>query len=110
LVYLCHVDTEGVYDHHIEDFQEDVELCLEEAMDSYEVAIEHDSRKWNSKLKKSDVETISMKKRLKELRETAEVELLKQFEMDFKMQLLDLVTMQIGKRQKKILEPPVLVQ
>ena len=79
-------------------------------MDSYEVAIEHDSRKWNSKLKKSDVETISMKKRLKDLRETAEVELLKQFEMDFKMQLLDLVTMQIGKRQKKILEPPVLVQ
>jgi len=117
---LHHVDVDqvldnieqGLYDNHLEDFQEDLEICLEDAMDQYEVVLEHENTKWKNNKKNGSnsdsagTSTTSNTKnekkcRREELRMFAGGQLLRQFETDFKMHVLDQVVFEIGQDQPK---------
>jgi hypothetical protein len=88
---------EGVYDDHLDDFQEDIELCFEDAIAKYEKLLEAKNRKWERKGKDNgSSHTLQVHK---DLRLLAGEELMKQLETDFKMQLLDRFCEQVTKHQ-----------
>ncbi|CAB9496108.1 expressed unknown protein [Seminavis robusta] len=93
----------GVYDNRLDDFLEDIELCLEDSIDKYETFLEHEARKWYSKHK--DDGSVHTQQRHKELRLLAGDELMKQLETDFKMQLLDHFCDQISRQKQQQKKP-----
>lgn len=96
---LDNIDS-GVYDDNLGDFQEDIELCLEEAMEKHDKYMEYENRKWKSKFQDDD-QSVATRQRQQDMRLLAGEELLKQLDADFRMQLLDHFCHEIAKQQSK---------